>query len=148
MARRRAGGRLNHDRVATVNEQSSARPETAAVKTRDAEIAGGITTLITAQLIEEHRVRSAGRHSPALDFVLGYFRRAPTAGKMALLATEPATWKIVVLSGEQGQPHEVLDDQTFASEDDAAHAVFLRRLQLIGALPPETQMPKVRRKDE
>lgn len=120
----------------------------AAIKTRDAEITGGIAALVTARLVEEHRLRPAGRHSPALAFVLGYLRRAPTAGKLALVSSEPGTWRIVVLSGEQGTPHELLDDQTFASEDEAEHAVFLRRLSLFGALPPEVQRPKVRRKGE
>ena len=44
--------------------------------------------------------------------------------------TEPwAEFKIGVLSGVRGEVATILDDETFASEDEALHGILVRRVR-------------------
>ena len=94
-----------------------------------------IRTLVTADLLAEHEADPTGHHSGDLQEVLAYFRRGPVAGKYIVVAEEPfAAYRIGVLSGERGTPITVLDE-VHPTERDVLHAIFLRRLRDIGALP-------------
>ncbi len=96
----------------------------------DAKQRERIKALITDELIEEHRARPLGQHSDALERVLNYFRRQPQTGKYIVVATEPwQEYKLGVLSGVRGKTTEILDDETFATEEEAMHGVFLRRVR-------------------
>ena len=89
-----------------------------------------IKALITPELIEEHRRKPLGQHSDALERVLNYFRRQPQPGKYIIVATKAwEEYRIGVLSGVRGQPAAILGDQAFASEEDAIHGIFLRRVR-------------------
>lgn len=90
------------------------------------------------RLIDEHRnnpIGVAGKgggpgvgHSADLVRVLDKFRRAPQAGKYCRVCTKPhVEWRIGILSGVRGKPIEVLPE-TFASEDDCEHAIFVKRI--------------------
>ena len=95
----------------------------------DAKLRERIKALITPELIEEHRADPLGIHSDTLDRVLNYFRRQPQAGKYIIVATRPwEEYRIGVLSGVRGQPAEILDEPTFATEHEALHGIFLRRI--------------------
>lgn len=86
-----------------------------------------IGALVTDELIEEHRRKPLGQHSDALERVLAYFRRQPLPGKEVIVATRPwQEYRIAVLTGE-GQGAQLLDD-TFATEEEAMHGIFLRRI--------------------
>ncbi len=88
-----------------------------------------LKTLITDELIEEHRTTHGKRRSDALERVLTFFRRAAVADKYAILAEKPfAIYRIVALSGKRGVPPRAVDDQTYASEEAVMHAVFLKRV--------------------
>jgi branched-chain amino acid transport system permease protein len=94
----------------------------------DTKIRAHVKSLITDDLIEEHKSRPLGQHSEALERVLNYFRRAPLAGKYLLVATRPfEEYRIGVHPGVRGRPITLLDD-VYASEHDALHAVFLKRI--------------------
>jgi hypothetical protein len=96
----------------------------------DAKQRERIKALITDELIEEHRAKPLGQHSDALERVLNYFRRQPLPGKYVIVATEPwKEYKLGVLSGVRGKTAEILDDETFATEEEAMHGVFLRRVR-------------------
>jgi branched-chain amino acid transport system permease protein len=101
----------------------------------DAKLRERITSLVTPELIAEHAERPLGQHSDALERVLSYFRRQPQAGKYIIVATKPwEEYRIGVLSGVRGEPATILDGPTFASEDEALHGIFLRRIDdLLGA---------------
>lgn len=87
-----------------------------------------IRALVDDQLVEEHRRRPLGQHSDALERVLAYFRRQPITGKEVIVATRPwEEYRIAVLGGEPGHSAQLLDD-TFATEEEAMHGIFLRRL--------------------
>lgn len=94
----------------------------------DSKIREHVKSLVTDELIEEHRRRPLGQHSDALERVLHYFRRAPLAGKYVIVATKPfQEYCIGVHPGVRGQPVRLLDE-VYTSESECFHAVFLRRV--------------------
>jgi branched-chain amino acid transport system permease protein len=96
----------------------------------DAKQRERIKALITDDLIEEHRAKPLGQHSDALERVLNYFRRQPVQGKYIIVATTPwQEYRIGVLSGVRGRTAEILDGEAFATEEEAMHGVFLRRVR-------------------
>ena len=96
----------------------------------EARVRADLKTLISEDLIREHRATFGKRRSDALERVLNYFRRAATADKYAVLAVKPfAEYRIVALSGQRGVPPRAVDDQIFTTVEDALHAVFLKRVQ-------------------
>jgi hypothetical protein len=61
--------------------------------------------------------------------VLNYFRNRPIIGKEFVYAVRPyEEYKVGVVTG-RGEPAAMLDDRTFATEEEAVHAVFLRRVE-------------------
>ena len=98
----------------------------------DAKQRERIKALITDELIEEHRRNPLGGHSDALSRVLNYFRRQSLPGKEIIVATEPwKEYRIGLLTGARGMPATILDDETFATEEEAMHGVFLRRVRML-----------------
>jgi branched-chain amino acid transport system permease protein len=97
----------------------------------DAKQRERIKALITDELIAEHAAKPLGQHSDTLERVLQYFRRQPQAGKYIIVAVRPwEEYRIGVLSGVRGQPATILDDDgPFASEEEAMHGIFLRRVR-------------------
>jgi len=93
--------------------------------------------LVTDEVVAEHAADPAGPHSDALQRVLRYLRRAPVPGKHVIVAVQPwVEYRIAVLSGVPGQAPTVLDDGPWPTEQEAMHAVFLKRvadLQATGA---------------
>ncbi len=89
-----------------------------------------LKTLVSDDIIAEHRRKPQGQHSPALDRLLNYFRRASGIDKYAVLCIKPfAQYRLVALSGKRGVPPRMVDDQMYASPDEAYHAVFVKRVQ-------------------
>jgi branched-chain amino acid transport system permease protein len=89
-----------------------------------------LRTLLTPEVIEEHRRSPQGQHSEALQRLLIYFRRRPQAGKYAITADQQfKVYRIVALSGQRGGPPRAVEDRIYASAAEAHHGVFLRRVQ-------------------
>ncbi len=89
-----------------------------------------LKTLITDDLIEQHRKAPLGKHSDALNRVLNYFRRGEMADKYAIMRQPEGfhKYKVVAFSGERGAPPRLVDDKTYEDINDAYHAVFLLRV--------------------
>ena len=92
------------------------------------------------RLIEEHMNTPVGKpgkageagigHSDDLARVLDKLRRAPMTNKFITICTKPhEEYCIGITSGVRGKPVEILRDETFASEEDCEHAIFLRRVK-------------------
>lgn len=98
---------------------------------RSAEIA----SMVTTEIIEEHRRnsdQSQGHHSPELHLILNFLRLAPIIGKEFVLAETPyETFRIGRVTARYSHP-EVISEETFGSELEAIHQVFLKRLKKIG----------------
>jgi branched-chain amino acid transport system permease protein len=89
-----------------------------------------LKTLITPELIEEHKQKPLGQHSDSLERVLNYFRRAPVENKYSLLEIEAnRKYRVIALSGQKGIPPREIDERIFHSKNEALHAVFLKRVQ-------------------
>jgi branched-chain amino acid transport system permease protein len=86
--------------------------------------------LVTETVIEEHRTRPLGQHSEALERLLIYFRRQSQVDKYAIMVLEEfRAYRIVALSGHRGTAPRVVEDRSYATPDEAYHALFLRRVQ-------------------
>jgi branched-chain amino acid transport system permease protein len=86
--------------------------------------------LVTDAVIEEHRTRPLGQHSEALERLLIYFRRQVQVDKYAIMVLEEfKAYRIVALSGHRGTAPRVVEDRSYATPDEAYHALFLRRVQ-------------------
>jgi branched-chain amino acid transport system permease protein len=89
-----------------------------------------LKTLVTDDVIEEHRAKPLGQHSEQLERLLVYFRRGVQNDKYAIVATVPfKEYRVIALSGFRGVAPRVVDDKVYATEDEAYHGVFLRRVQ-------------------
>src|SRR5262249_31236193 len=89
-----------------------------------------LKTLVSPELIEEHRRSPLGQHSEALERLLLYFRRQPQVDKYAISVVEPfKAYRIVALSGHRGVAPRLVEDKIYASQEEAYHGVFLRRIQ-------------------
>ncbi|WP_316229458.1 branched-chain amino acid ABC transporter permease [Bradyrhizobium sp. SZCCHNR1070] len=89
-----------------------------------------LKSLVSPELIEEHKRNPLGQHSEALERLLLYFRRQPLPDKYAIQVVQPfKAYRIVALSGHRGVPPRVVEDKLYPSQDDAYHGVFMRRVQ-------------------
>lgn len=88
-----------------------------------------LKTLVTEELIEEHRKKPLGQHSDALQRLINYFRCQPIPDKYAIYEIKALKeYQLVALTGVRGMPPRVVDDKIYTSLDEAYHAIFLRRV--------------------
>ena len=89
-----------------------------------------LKTLVSPEVIEEHRQSPQGQHSEALQRLLIYFRTRPQVDKYAIAVVELfKAYRIVALSGQRGVPPRVVEDMVYPNQNEAFHGVFLRRVQ-------------------
>lgn len=89
-----------------------------------------LKTLVSPELIEEHERSPLGQHSEPLERLLLYFRRQPLVDKYAIVVVEAfKAYRIVALSGQRGVAPRIVEDKIYASQDEAYHGVFMRRVQ-------------------
>lgn len=95
-----------------------------------------IRSLLTEEVIAEHQANPLGYrkfHSPTLQRVLNYLRGQPVLGKYFVYASEP--WKEYRIAAvvDRAEPAKIFDEPVFATEDEAMHGVFLRRVEELRA---------------
>jgi branched-chain amino acid transport system permease protein len=89
-----------------------------------------LKTLVSPEIIEEHKSCPLGQHSEPLERLLLYFRRQPQIDKYAVMVVEPfKAYRIVALSGHRGVAPRLVEDKIYASQEAAYHGVFMRRIQ-------------------
>lgn len=95
-----------------------------------------ILRLLTDDVIAEHEANPLGYrrfHSWPLQRVLNYFRAQPVLGKYFVYASNPwHEYRIAVVVG-RGEPAEILEEPVFATEEEAMHGVFMRRVEELRA---------------
>ncbi len=96
----------------------------------DKRLRDRLKTLVTPELIEEHRRKPLGQHSDGLARLLNYFRRGEMADKYAIMRAPDNFnhYSIVAFSGVRGAPPRLVDDKIYENIDEAYHAVFLLRI--------------------
>lgn len=89
-----------------------------------------LKTMITPELIAEHKADPLGHHSDALARVLNFFRRGELADKYVIMRLKDGEerYRIMAISGVRGMPPRVVDDREYTALNDAYHAVFLLRV--------------------
>lgn len=89
-----------------------------------------LKTLVSDEVIEEHRASPLGQHSEPLERLLIYFRRAPQAGKYAIKRDQMTDkFTVVMFSGVRGEPPTTVGDAEYDTVEEAYHAVFLMRVR-------------------
>ncbi|BCH67864.1 hypothetical protein GOZ97_20820 [Agrobacterium vitis] len=91
-----------------------------------------IRKMVTPELIAEHERNPRGNgdsHSRDLSEVLRYIRNIPSSGKIFIYAVKPFREYRLARMGGPGITTELMGNETFSNENDAAHAVFSARLQ-------------------
>ena len=73
-----------------------------------------LKTLVSSEVIDEHRRSPQGQHSEALQRLLIYFRSRPQVDKYAITVVELyKAYRIVALSGFRGVPPRVVEDKIY-----------------------------------
>lgn len=91
------------------------------------ELKAQLRSVVTEDLIEEHRRRPLGQHSDGLMRLLNLFRRAPA---YALYSRTPCReYQVIRLPVLEGAEPQALDDIIYTDQNEALHAVFLRNLE-------------------
>ena len=91
-----------------------------------------IRPLVNKELINEHRKKPIGEHSPELISVLNFFRRhhEEIAGKYLIICTKKhEQWCLGEHPGERGKPYILFEDECFDSREAAEHGLFIKRLK-------------------
>lgn len=96
--------------------------------------------MVTDEIIEEHRTnpdQSNGHHSVTLHEVLNFMRALPILGKEFIYAEVPYELYRTGRVTERGAPAEIDQSVSYSTEKEAAHAVFLQRLDRVRAMAKE-----------
>jgi hypothetical protein len=82
-----------------------------------------LKTIVTPEVIEEHRRCPLGQHSEPLERLLIYLRQHR---KYAIRVVEPfKDYRLVTLSGHRGIAPRAIDDKIYRSSEEAYHGLFL-----------------------
>ncbi len=89
-----------------------------------------LRTVISDEIIDEHRDHPRGQHSEPLERLLSYFRHAPLKDKYVVTRSEKSrAFRIAQLSGERSAPLKGVSETEYATADEAYHEIFLRRVR-------------------
>ncbi|MEG6508856.1 hypothetical protein V6C03_07725 [Methyloligella sp. 2.7D] len=89
-----------------------------------------LKTLVTPEVIEEHKRSPFGQHSEPLERLLIYFRQQPLADKYAVKVVTPfKAYRLVAMSGHRGVAPRPVGDEVFPTAKEACHGVFLLHIQ-------------------
>jgi branched-chain amino acid transport system permease protein len=94
----------------------------------DRNIRHYLRTILSDELIEEHRISPLGRHSDALERVLNYFRRPPHFG---LYADKSGSLRMIHLPVIPGEGPQFVSETLYQNKEEGAHAVFLAHVDLL-----------------
>ena len=87
-----------------------------------------LLTVLSDDLIEEHRRNPVGHHSEALTRLLAWCQRRPLQQQYAVKADADGTYRIVSMTGRRGARPVYVGEARFASLDQARHGVLLRHI--------------------
>ncbi len=91
-----------------------------------------LRTLVSAEVIEEHKNSPLGQHSEPLERLLLHFRRMPPANQYAIKREgTSSTFRLLALSGVRGVPPHPVGDEHYISVEEAYHGIFLRQIQTL-----------------
>ena len=87
-----------------------------------------LRTVISDELLEEHRRSPTGHHSEPLARLLAWCQRRPLQKQYAVKAESDGTFRIISMTGRRGVRPEYVGEARFASLEEARHGVLLRHI--------------------
>jgi hypothetical protein len=87
-----------------------------------------LRSVLSDELIEEHRTGDAGHPSEPLSRLLAWCQRRPLTEQYAVKAEADGSFRLVSFSGRRGQAPRYAGDERYASVREARHAAFLRHI--------------------
>ena len=88
-----------------------------------------LLTVLSDDIIEEHRQKQMGHHSEPLARLLAWCHRRPMGEQYSLRQAADGGYRIIRMSGRRGVPPAYVGDTVFAAIDDARHGVFLQHIK-------------------
>jgi branched-chain amino acid transport system permease protein len=88
-----------------------------------------LLSVLSDELIEEHRSGGSGHPSESLARLLAWCQRRLPSEQYALKAEADGTFRLVTFSGRRGQPPNYVGDERYATLQEARHGVFLHHIR-------------------
>jgi hypothetical protein len=88
-----------------------------------------LLSVLSDELIEEHRTGDGGHMSEPLARLLAWSQRRPLAEQYAVKAEADGGFRLMSFSGRRGHPPHYIGDERYATVRDARHAAFLRHVK-------------------
>lgn len=87
-----------------------------------------LRSVLSNELIEEHRSGDTTHRSEPLARLLAWCQRRPLTEQYALRAESDGGFRLVRFAGRRGQAPRYVGDERYATIQEARHAAFLRHI--------------------
>lgn len=87
-----------------------------------------LRSVVSPELIAEHRRSPTGHHSEPLARLLAWCQRRPLQEQYAVKAEADGTFRIVSMTGRRGVVPKYIGELRFASPEEARHGVLLQHI--------------------
>ena len=87
-----------------------------------------LRSVLSDELIEEHRSGAASHPSEPLSRLLAWCQRRPLTEQYAVRAESDGTFRVISFAGRRGQPPRYVSDERYATLQEARHGAFLRHI--------------------
>lgn len=87
-----------------------------------------LLSVLSNDIIEEHRRSPTGHHSEPLARLLAWCQRRPLPEQYAVKAEADGSFRIVSMTGRRGVPPTYIGESRFASLEEARHGVLLQHI--------------------
>jgi hypothetical protein len=89
---------------------------------------GYLRSVLSDELIDEHRRGELGHVSEPLARVLVWCQRRPLSEQYAVKAEADGTFRLIRLAGRRGHPPLYVGDERYPTPQAARHGAFLRHV--------------------
>lgn len=87
-----------------------------------------LRSVLSNELIDEHRRGEFGHVSEPLARLLAWCQRRPAGEQYAVKAEADGTFRLIRFAGRRGQPPFYVGDESYATLQAARHGAFLRHV--------------------
>jgi hypothetical protein len=88
-----------------------------------------LRSVLSDEVIEEHRTGEIGHPSEPLSRILAWCQRRPLGEQYAVKAEADGSFRLIGFSGRRGQPPRYVGDERYTSIREARHGAFLRHIR-------------------
>jgi len=87
-----------------------------------------LRSVVSDELIEEHRIGDGSHPSEPLSRILAWCQRRPLSEQYAVKAEADGTFRVISFSGRRGRAPRYVSDQRYATVREARHGAFLHHI--------------------